>query len=64
MSEHPQYPELIVGALLVNRQGQIFVARLSKVTGHYAVPGGHVHLHPRPLSFHLADGFVNRLTVK
>jgi len=36
------YPELVVGALLVNDQGQVFVARFSKVAGHYAVPGGHV----------------------
>jgi mutator protein MutT len=42
MSEHPPYPELVVGALLVNRQGQVFVARFSKITGHYAIPGGHV----------------------
>jgi nucleoside triphosphatase len=36
------YPELVVGALLVNEQGDIFLARFSKVAGHYAVPGGHV----------------------
>jgi nucleoside triphosphatase len=35
-------PELIVGALLLNQQGEIFVARFSKVAGHYAIPGGHV----------------------
>jgi len=37
-----RYPELIVGALLVNDRDDIFVARFSKVTGHYAIPGGHV----------------------
>ena len=36
------YPELIVGALLVNDQGELLVARFSKVEGHYAIPGGHV----------------------
>ena len=36
------YPELVVGALLVNEQGEVFIARFSKVEGHYAVPGGHV----------------------
>jgi nucleoside triphosphatase len=35
-------PELIVGALLLNQQGEVFVARFSKVAGHYAIPGGHV----------------------
>ncbi len=37
-----RYPELIAGALLVNEQGEVFVARFSKVEGHYAIPGGHV----------------------
>jgi nucleoside triphosphatase len=35
-------PELIVGALLLNQQGEIFVARFDKIAGHYAIPGGHV----------------------
>jgi nucleoside triphosphatase len=35
-------PELIVGALLLNRQGEVFVARFSKIAGQYAIPGGHV----------------------
>ncbi|HEY73518.1 MAG TPA: NUDIX domain-containing protein [Thermoflexia bacterium] len=42
MSETSRYPEIIVGALLVNPQGQILVARYSKITGRYAIPGGHV----------------------
>jgi len=42
MSETLQYPELIVGALLVNPRGQVLVARFSKIAGHYAIPGGHV----------------------
>ena len=37
-----RYPELIVGALLVNEQGEILVARFSKIEGQYAIPGGHV----------------------
>ncbi len=36
------YPELIVGALLLNAERQVFVARFSKVAGQYAIPGGHV----------------------
>jgi 8-oxo-dGTP pyrophosphatase MutT (NUDIX family) len=36
------YPELIVGALLLNEGGQVFFARFSKVAGQYAIPGGHV----------------------
>ena len=35
-------PELIVGALLANGRGEIFVARFSKIKGQYAIPGGHV----------------------
>ncbi len=35
-------PEVIVGALLVNERGELFVARFSKVAGQYAIPGGHV----------------------
>lgn len=35
-------PELVVGALLVNAHGQVFVALFSKIAGHYAIPGGHV----------------------
>jgi 8-oxo-dGTP pyrophosphatase MutT (NUDIX family) len=37
-----QVPELIVGALLLNQQGEVFVARFSKIAGQYAIPGGHV----------------------
>ena len=37
-----RYPEVIVGALLLNERGEVFVARFSKVEGQYAIPGGHV----------------------
>jgi ADP-ribose pyrophosphatase YjhB (NUDIX family) len=37
-----RYPEVIVGALLQNKEGEVFVARFSKVEGQYAIPGGHV----------------------
>ena len=37
-----RFPELIVGALLLNEQGKVFVARFSKMPGQYAIPGGHV----------------------
>ncbi len=37
-----RFPELIVGALLLNERGEVFVARFSKVPGQYAIPGGHV----------------------
>jgi len=36
------HPEVIVGALLVDEEGRVFVARFSKVRDHYVVPGGHV----------------------
>ncbi len=42
MTSPGRQPELIVGALLVNAEGEIFVARFSKMPGRYAVPGGHV----------------------
>ena len=37
-----RHPELIVGALLLNERGEVFVARFSKMAGQYAIPGGHV----------------------
>ena len=37
-----RYPEVVVGAVLVDEQGRIFVARFSKIAGRYAIPGGHV----------------------
>ena len=42
MSELRHYPELVVGGLLINSQGQVLVARYSKIVGYYAIPGGHV----------------------
>ena len=42
MNVSSQHPELVVGALLVDPQGRVFVAGFSKIPGHYAVPGGHV----------------------
>lgn len=42
MSEPLLHPEVVVGALLVDAEGRVFVARFSKVPGHYAVPGGHI----------------------
>ncbi len=37
-----RYPELVVGALMVNAAGEVFVARFDKSAGQYVVPGGHV----------------------
>jgi ADP-ribose pyrophosphatase YjhB (NUDIX family) len=37
-----RYPELIVGALLVKEDGEVFVARFAKIANQYAIPGGHV----------------------
>ncbi len=42
MSESTRYPELVVGGLLANSQGQVLVARYRKIAGRYAIPGGHV----------------------
>jgi nucleoside triphosphatase len=35
-------PEVVVGALLVDGQSRVFLARFSKAREHYVVPGGHV----------------------
>jgi mutator protein MutT len=42
MSETERTPEVVVGALLVNPQGEIFVARFTKRHGRYVIPGGHI----------------------
>jgi len=42
METIPRQPELVVGALLLDESGDVFVARFSKIEGHYAIPGGHV----------------------
>jgi mutator protein MutT len=41
MSE-TRVPEVVVGALLLNPQGEIFVARFTKRQGSYVIPGGHI----------------------
>ncbi len=35
-------PEVVVGALMVDPQGEVFVARFTKRQGSYVVPGGHI----------------------
>jgi ADP-ribose pyrophosphatase YjhB (NUDIX family) len=37
-----RYPELVVGAILLDERGAVLVARFSKMEGQYAIPGGHV----------------------
>lgn len=36
------YPELVVGAILLDECGAVLIARFSKMEGQYAIPGGHV----------------------
>ncbi|MFN2290972.1 MAG: NUDIX domain-containing protein [Anaerolineae bacterium] len=36
------YPELVVGAILLDERGAVLIARFSKMEGQYAIPGGHV----------------------
>mgnify|MGYP001087407919 CR=1 FL=1 len=43
MSETERPPEVVVGALLVNPQDQIFLARFTKRQGRYVIPGGHIN---------------------
>jgi nucleoside triphosphatase len=42
MNETERTPEAVVGALLVNPQDQIFLARFTKRQGRYVIPGGHI----------------------
>lgn len=40
-----KYPEVIVGAIVVNKEGKVFLAKgAEKFGGHWVVPGGHVEL--------------------
>lgn len=38
------YPEVTVGAVLLNPEGQIFLFRSHKWRNRYAIPGGHIEL--------------------
>jgi nucleoside triphosphatase len=38
------YPEPTVGALIVNREGKIFLMRSHKWRGQYCIPGGHIEV--------------------
>ena len=37
-------PSVIVGALVINKKGNIFLARSKKWGNKFSVPGGHVNL--------------------
>lgn len=39
-----QFPEPTVGALILNRDGKIFLMKSYKWRGRYVIPGGHVEL--------------------
>lgn len=39
-----QYPEPIVGALIFNQEGKIFLMTSPKWKGEYVIPGGHIEL--------------------
>ncbi|MBU0998759.1 NUDIX domain-containing protein [Patescibacteria group bacterium] len=43
MSEQ-KYPEPIVGALIFNQEGKVFLMTSPKWKGKYVVPGGHIEL--------------------
>ena len=38
------YPELVVGAVVLNRRKQVLIVRTWKWPGLYAIPGGHVEI--------------------
>lgn len=42
MSEENKYPEVTVGALIVNKNGKILLGKGLKWKGKYTIPGGHV----------------------
>lgn len=39
-----RYPEPTVGALILNRQGQVLLAKSSKWQNRFTLPGGHIEL--------------------
>jgi len=39
------YPEVIVGALILNKKDEILLVRQDKWHGQYCIPGGHVELN-------------------
>src|SRR3989344_5002430 len=39
-----QFPEPIVGALIFNPEGKIFLMKSHKWRGQYVIPGGHIEL--------------------
>ena len=39
-----KYPEPIVGALIFNKKGEIFLMKSHKWLGKYVIPGGHIEL--------------------
>jgi nucleoside triphosphatase len=39
-----RYPEPTVGALILNRKGQVLLARSSKWRNRFTLPGGHIEL--------------------
>jgi nucleoside triphosphatase len=43
MSNFP-YPEVTVGALIFNKEGEVFLMKSPKWRGKYTVPGGHIEL--------------------
>lgn len=43
-NEEKKYPEPIVGALIVNKEGKILLAKSKKWNGKYTIFGGHVEL--------------------
>ncbi|MFA6047853.1 MAG: nucleotide exchange factor GrpE [Parcubacteria group bacterium] len=42
--ENRKYPEPIVGALIMDDEGKIFLAKSHKWKGKYTIPGGHVEM--------------------
>ena len=44
MNEDKKYPEPVVGVLIYNDNGEIFLTRSSKWGDHWQIPGGHVEL--------------------
>jgi nucleoside triphosphatase len=44
MTPQQQYPEPTVGALIIDREGKLFLMKSHKWLGKYVVPGGHIEL--------------------
>ena len=44
MTEEKKYPEIVIGVMVYNDNGEILLTKSSKWGDHWQIPGGHVEL--------------------